>query len=292
VFTREDPYCGVDLNIELLEAEREAIALSLDSYTEESLSGGWHVIVRASLNGGGRHPRGFGVFDSRRYFVMTGEHVNGTPTTIEERQAELDAVLAQYLPKPSAPTGPALLAQPVDLNDHDLLRKAFAAKNGPEVEALWQGEWERRYPSHSEADLAFCNQLAFWTGRDAARMDRLFRESGLMRTKWDEHRKDTTYGAQTIARAIANCDEVYEPLVRNVGGTPADAEVPLTNTREVPTDITDEQRALAEVEAAFAELLLVKDTGGIKVTLATIVANYAPGDALGTILVAPSGGGR
>ncbi len=39
------------------------------------------------------------------------------------------------------------------------------------------------YTSQSEADLALCNFLAFWTGGDAARIDRLFRRSGLYRPK-------------------------------------------------------------------------------------------------------------
>src|SRR5262249_25494249 len=102
VFTPTDPYCGVDLDLELSEPDRAAIALHLASYTEESISGGWHVGVRASVNGRGRHPHGIGVFDSGRYFVFTGRHVRGMPTTIEERQKELDEVLAKFLPRPES----------------------------------------------------------------------------------------------------------------------------------------------------------------------------------------------
>jgi hypothetical protein len=44
-------------------------------------------------------------------------------------------------------------------------------------------------------------------------MDRLFRQSGLARDKWDEvHYADgSTYGATTIDRAIARTDDVYTP---------------------------------------------------------------------------------
>jgi hypothetical protein len=43
-------------------------------------------------------------------------------------------------------------------------------------------------------------------------MDRLFRQSGLMREKWDEvHFADgATYGERTIERAIAGTDERYD----------------------------------------------------------------------------------
>ena len=59
---------------------------------------------------------------------------------------------------------------------------------------------------HSSADLALCNMLAFWTGRDASRMDELFRRSALYRQdKWnrDDYRKET------IDKAIAGCTNVY-----------------------------------------------------------------------------------
>ena len=60
---------------------------------------------------------------------------------------------------------------------------------------------------HSASDLALCNHLAFWTGNSATRIDAMFRESGLMRDKWDViHFRDTneTYGERTIATAISS----------------------------------------------------------------------------------------
>jgi len=44
-------------------------------------------------------------------------------------------------------------------------------------------------------------------------MDRLFRQSGLLREKWDEvHFADgSTYGEKTIERAISNTSEFYDP---------------------------------------------------------------------------------
>jgi putative DNA primase/helicase len=55
--------------------------------------------------------------------------------------------------------------------------------------------------------------LAFWTGGDSDQIDRLFRESGLMREKWDEqHFADgSTYGEKTIERVVASTDEFYDP---------------------------------------------------------------------------------
>lgn len=58
----------------------------------------------------------------------------------------------------------------------------------------------------SEADGALAMQLAFWTGCDAGRIERLMRQSGLKRDKWDEH---ATYLRElTITRACAGVSRV------------------------------------------------------------------------------------
>jgi hypothetical protein len=69
------------------------------------------------------------------------------------------------------------------------------------------GDWSD-YTSRSEGDLALCTHLAFWTKKDPARIDSLFRQSGLMREdKWG--RDD--YRERTIEKAIALTTEVNEP---------------------------------------------------------------------------------
>src|SRR5699024_2915485 len=82
---------------------------------------------------------------------------------------------------------------------------------------LWKGQYDR-YPSHSEADLALLRELAVHTGCNAAQMDRLFRQSGLMREKWDRPQSGSTYGAISIEKAIALCRtpavESFPPVIR------------------------------------------------------------------------------
>jgi len=64
--------------------------------------------------------------------------------------------------------------------------------------------------------MALCCLLAFWTGGDHQQIDRLFRQSGLLRDKWDEvHYADgSTYGEKTIERAVASISEFYDPDTR------------------------------------------------------------------------------
>ena len=59
---------------------------------------------------------------------------------------------------------------------------------------------------HSSADLALMSHLAFWTGKDAARMDRIFRMSALCRDKY-LNRDDYRQG--TILAAIKGTMSVY-----------------------------------------------------------------------------------
>lgn len=58
---------------------------------------------------------------------------------------------------------------------------------------------------HSSADMAMMCHLAFWTGKDMPRMDRLFRRSGLMRDKYDvrdDYRNDTVQKAARITKRV------------------------------------------------------------------------------------------
>jgi len=82
------------------------------------------------------------------------------------------------------------------------------------------------YDSHSEADMGLCALLAFWTGGDEAQIDRRFRESGLMREKWDErHFADgRTYGGKAIERVLAGTTEFYESAQTEAMLTERDGE--------------------------------------------------------------------
>ena len=78
--------------------------------------------------------------------------------------------------------------------------EAIAGEDEQFVQLL-EGNWQSRYASQSEADLAFCNLIAPYFDFDQCRMDGVFRASGLMRPKWDSKRGGFTYGAMTIGKA-------------------------------------------------------------------------------------------
>src|SRR5690606_29898344 len=97
------------------------------------------------------------------------------------------------------------------LDESEIVRIAENSKNGLRFKAFMNGDWEQFYNSQSEADMAFANDLAFWTNRDFTKMDSIFRQSSLYRDKWDSKRGESTYGAETLNKAIAECRNVFNP---------------------------------------------------------------------------------
>ena len=106
--------------------------------------------------------------------------------TIAENQASIDAVYEKFIAKPQCAKVAAKASQAknyeasqsVNLADDELIAKAQTARNGNQFRRFMDGDWTG-YPSQSEADQAFCNQLAFWTNKNPSQMDRIFRQSGL-----------------------------------------------------------------------------------------------------------------
>lgn len=99
VFAESDGLVGVDLDHvrdpETGELTQEAsdVIRELDSYTEVSQSGtGVHVIAHGTLTGGGHRQGAIEIYDRARFFVMTGDHVEGTPETVEDRSDKVVAL--------------------------------------------------------------------------------------------------------------------------------------------------------------------------------------------------------
>lgn len=225
VFSEHDPYVGVDLDgcrdphTGQLEPWAGEIVERLDSYTEASPSGtGVHIFIKAVLPAGGRKKGKIEMYDSGRFFTVTGEHIGGMPPAIEDRTAELAALHAEVFGKTQeksqeqakAGNGSTNGHTTNPLTDEQIILLAKRAKNGERFTRLCSGD-TTGYPSPSEADLALSSLLAFYCGHDPARIDALFRQSGLYRKKWDEKHFSSgrTYGGATIEKALAGTREFY-----------------------------------------------------------------------------------
>ena len=190
---------------------------TLQSYTEYSQSGtGIHIICRGQLPEGGRKKKhsfgGFEMYDKGRFFVMTGNYCSEY-MDVSECTESIKPLHAKYIGTGREPAAARRKSKEISAptTADDIVRMASSAKNGGTFSALYFDGDFSSYGSHSEADMALCNMLAFWTGCDAEKMDALFRSSGLMREKWDRKQSGSTYGALTIQKAIAGCTETYKP---------------------------------------------------------------------------------
>jgi len=215
VFAAGDPFAGVDLD-DCLDPATGALAdwaafvvWLLDGYTEVSPSGrGVKVIVRGALPPGRRGWGGNGLYESHRYFTITGQRLPASPPDIPDR-AEQIAQLHRLLFPPARPAPPVRhIPAPLSLTDDEVIARAGEAANGAKFRALWAGD-SSAYGSQSEADAALVSLLRFWVGDDEARIDAIFRRSGLCRGKWEER---ADYRRRTIALAADGA--VYEPRSR------------------------------------------------------------------------------
>ena len=252
------------------------IVSTLESYTETSPSGqGVRIFFKAA---------GF-TYDKARYYTMNAKqgleiYVSGAtnkfltvtgnsdpwagPFPVCERAEALQAVLDKYMVRPQKAAQEATRAPqaPLDLSDAEVIAKAHNARNGAAFAALWNGDTSG-YGSHSEADMALCNALAFWTGRNAGQMDRLFRSSGLMREKWDRRQSGSTYGALTIAEAIRTCGSTYSTKAEPAHNTNKTRTAPEQKPPEQvrPPDFSDAGNAEAFTQK-YRDTLLFSDALG------------------------------
>lgn len=206
------PYFGVDLDkcVDDLDFCDEFVN-TLQSYAEISKSGtGIHIICRGELPAGSRRRGNVEMYNSGRYFICTGEVYNDKYTQIVDCTESVKKLHEKYLADKRQRTSYRKI-EVIDMDDQEIIDKARSCRSGQLFQMLYSGNWQGVYSSQSEADLALCNQLAFWTQKNEEQMDRIFRTSGLMRPKWDEKRAGRTYGEITIGKACANCINVYEP---------------------------------------------------------------------------------
>lgn len=212
-FMFDSGYFGVDLDKCLDNQDFiDEFVETLQSYTEVSKSGnGIHIVCKGTLPDGARRRGNVEMYCSGRYFIITG-NLYTKYKEIKNCSDSIKVLHNKYLYSEVPKVAPRVVER-LEMSDQEVVDKARGCKTGGVFNLLYTGQWEGLHTSQSEADLALCNHLAFWTQRDEAQMDRIFRSSGLMREKWDKRRGSMTYGQATIAKAISTCTSVYEPKI-------------------------------------------------------------------------------
>jgi len=193
-------------------------------------------------------------------------------------EAALHGLSPDEIPDPVPRTLEEVAGPGVDLSDSELLRRAIGSKSGDTIQGLLDGDsslWsgrESRYPSQSEADMGLCFFLGFWTGGDPDRMDRLFRDSGLCREKWDRRHygNGATYGKVCIARTLLKLDDYYDPQSTSttesemltpeeqpspsVSQPSVDDESAIAHAQRLATEVQQQERELAARQERIHEL--------------------------------------
>ncbi|WP_312907261.1 phage/plasmid primase, P4 family [Tissierella praeacuta] len=184
----------------------------LGSYAEYSPSGkGIHIICKGKLPSGGRRKGNFEFYENGRFFTVTGD-IASEYTEVIDCTETVKYLHSKYIGTPMVTQNRETNnIGNLDLDEQQIIDIALKSKQGQAFNTLYQGFWEGLYPSQSEADLAFANMLAFWTGRDKFKMDSIFRKSGLFRPKWDSRRGERTYGDYVLDAAMRDCREVFTP---------------------------------------------------------------------------------
>jgi hypothetical protein len=121
VFTRDDPFCGIDLDDCVDENTNvapwaQAVMAQFHSYTEISPSGtGVKIFLRgrkpdfADCSAKDIDPDGYGeleLYDHARYFAVTGDLWPGSATDVADCQAALDVLCQRLWRQPARPSAP------------------------------------------------------------------------------------------------------------------------------------------------------------------------------------------
>lgn len=214
------------------ELSRNALDLmySLDSYTEYSPSGkGLHILVALSAPDGMKLNKNkltakklleeYGdnfepkfpeqeieFYTDGRYFTFTGNHLTDTPDDIAApgTMEVLDSLGFTFIPKEETATGErqnnsipklssVLELSPVQDDNSIIERMTRYSRKAADLFTGHGGD------DDSSNDLALCNSISFYT-TDPEQIDRIFRQSGLYREKWE--RRD--YRERTIKQALSS----------------------------------------------------------------------------------------
>ena len=177
------------------------------TYIEHSLSGkGLHIFGKTK----GADLRSFSkdgdmeYYQGGQFIAMTGDGTGfyqlgdfDTP----EMKALLERKLERRTEWTNVGKGEAGLTQ---MDDRELLEKAFSAKNGDTVRRLYNGEDLRH--NHSNSDMSLMNYLAFYSGGNVEQMTRIFATSGLYRPE-----KDASYYEHTAIKAAKDTPHYTPP---------------------------------------------------------------------------------
>ena len=214
MFAQDDPFTGIDIDHcvsknhgqeisrpYMYTDEASKLITNLWSYTELSPSKtGLHILVEGTVPIG-RRKNGIEIYSTGRYFTITTNHLQDTPTTIEHRQEAIEALYKQFAP----PQGEQRGIQNTSLgvgSGNALTELPAEAERDAVLQRLLRGD-TTGFASASNADFVLVLKLLHWTGDNVDLTRKLFLASGLYREEKSERKTGkTTYVDMTIYNAL------------------------------------------------------------------------------------------
>lgn len=189
------------------------LILTADTYTEISPSGdGLHFIfdLTAPLTLVANKHKPFEAYTADRYFTVTGNSY-GEEREVRTITPEVALELLAIIGYPWGKDGDEKELLTIDhsnaMDDNMIIEKMFNAKNGSDIEKLYNGDTTKYKNDESSADAALLLHLSFYTQKNAEQMERLWVNSPLGNREKTQKRKD--YRVRSIKNAIKNTTTVY-----------------------------------------------------------------------------------
>jgi len=214
IFSEEDPFIGIDWdNItdgDIIGTEFYNEIISLETYAEFSPSNrGIHAICRGILPKCKHRGNSREIYKSGRFFTVTGNHLIGTPETINAAPAiAIELILNKIDPIEKQSIEPVEFDdQSLDVDEAEARKIVKYLANRQRFVKLVRGDWNG-YKSQSEADYALCTMIAQYTNCPSM-IRYIFSKTKLYRKKFDGKYGKLTINSVLSAKLIK---EVLEEL--------------------------------------------------------------------------------
>ena len=155
------------------------------------------------------------MYNHGHYMTVTGEPLDDA--TLNDIQPAIDKILTMLKKPPAASEeGKAVTSTPapvLNLSDTDIITMIKENETqGPKFHSLYDlGDVSTYGDDQSSADQALLTMLAFWTGKNAEQMKRIFLSSKLAETLGRKVGHEDDYLKRSIKKAIESTSQVYDP---------------------------------------------------------------------------------
>lgn len=202
------------------EERKDELLTRFTSYAETSISGlGTHIFIKGILPEGYKNKDNLGIIEvfNNRCIVVTGDIIEDRTSDILEEQESLEWLCETYLQKSNLQQLAVVPISKSTKADNEIIDKLSSSKKG---KLLMSGNYDQvkqfdkisnqeiqRYPSKSEADLAFCNLLLYINGNDIEQATRIFLNSGMSKGL---EKKSSGYLQTQMTYASATLQAIYD----------------------------------------------------------------------------------